>query len=695
MNFNTEIQNDLVLDTNRDSRSPNLETTDYGLNPIADEFSNDSQLDSITGESISLEPVEILPEKSDTHQLVFIGSDVKDRQTLVDNISGATDVVLLDSDSDELIQISEHLSNYQDLDAVHIVSHGEPGQLSFSNSQLNQDTLPEYVHLVEDWGNSLSAEADLLFYGCDVSSGEQGNAFIQQVSQITDADVAASVDDTGIDGNWSLETSVGNIETTSVFNEEINDAYQHNLDEFGFTSGSLPDFSSVDLSSTNFDFTSVPADSLTVFADAGLDFGGVDASTLDNIDFNEIPAEDLSILQDAGLELEPLSSSEIAEINLDVLSGLDYLPEDIELSEFDNFDSDTKFAQFSDLVATNAELFDYKNPDLEVDENLTIEQLSRFNADDFRALDYAESNPGVLEVFDSEFFLEEYPNVEEAGVNPFANYYEFGQNGGRYPNEVFKTFGESEEVLVVSADLTSSEFAEFQTLASANAYGDGGLSEAILWFIGGLIIFVDSGIKAIEDSQNSGELFEQTIDDGYVSELPIEDNLGDSNNTGGIPDEVMIGTEPFDLGELTQIDPESIPNGNEFLEDILNGQFEFPDTEEGGSYVLPIETNPILSDLINSSTFLKRTSKGLREYENTSGGFEKANEIFDDLDLSNVKDLENSKFEGRRGTLDDGRRVIVRNGSKGAVGEEGFPTIEIQKVTGKKVKSTNKIRFKG
>ena len=160
MNFNTEIQNDLVLDTNRDSRSPNLETTDYGLNPIADEFSNDSQLDSITGESISLEPVEILPEGSDTHQLVFIGSDVKDRQTLVDNISGATDVVLLDSDSDELIQISEHLSNYQDLDAVHIVSHGEPGQLSFSNSQLNQDTLPEYVHLVEDWGNSLSAEAD-------------------------------------------------------------------------------------------------------------------------------------------------------------------------------------------------------------------------------------------------------------------------------------------------------------------------------------------------------------------------------------------------------------------------------------------------------------------------------------------------------------------------------------------------------
>ena len=29
-----------------------------------------------------------------------------------------------------------------------------------------------------------------------------------------------------------------------------------------------------------------------------------------------------------------------------------------------------------------------------------------------------------------------------------------------------------------------------------------------------------------------------------------------------------------------------IPNGNDFIEDVLNGQFEFPDAEEGGSYFL-------------------------------------------------------------------------------------------------------------
>ena len=148
---------------------------------------------------------------------------------------------------------------------------------------------------------------------------------------------------------------------------------------------------------------------------------------------------------------------------------------------------------------------------------------------------------------------------------------------------------------------------------------------------------------------------------------------------------INTGTELFDLGQLTQIEPESIPNGNEFIEDVLNGQFEFPDAEEGGSYVLPIETNPILSDLINSSTPGEETKGRTTQYNNNSGGFERANEIFDSLDLENVKPLENSKFEGRRGTLDDGRTVVVRDGSS-SPGDE--PTLEIQK--GRK---RTKIRF--
>lgn len=77
---------------------------------------------------------------------------------------------------------------------------------------------------------------------------------------------------------------------------------------------------------------------------------------------------------------------------------------------------------------------------------------------------------------------------------------------------------------------------------------------------------------------------------------------------------------------------------------------------------------------------------------NRLGGFEQANEVFDSLGLSDVKPLSNSDFNGRIGILEDGRKVIVRDGSKGEVGEKGTPTLEIQNSRGK---SKDKFRFEG
>ena len=517
---------------------------------------------------------------------------------------------MLDSHSDELVQISEHLSNYQDLDAVHIVSHGEPGQLSFSNAQLNQDTLPEYVQMVEDWGNSLSAEADLLFYGCDVASGEQGNAFIQQISQITDADVAASVDDTGIDGNWKLEAQVGEIEATSVFSDGINQAYQHNLDNFGFAPITLPDFDVVDFNATNFDFTNVSADNLTIFADAGLDFGGVDASTLDNIDFNEIPLEDLEILDDAGLTLEPLSSQEIADINLNVLSGLDYLPEDINLTEFNSFDESTKFAQFSDLVATNAELFDYKDSDLGFDENITIEQLSEFNASDFRALDYTFTGD---EAFDSVYYLEQNPEVAEAGTNPFTHYVESGRDAGNPPNEVFEIYTESNVAAITTSNKSSSKEVNLIDLGDSSSQQLESLEETaallesegedvalalplVYYFAAGVFAYTAISLEALRQADSFQEAIDNSDYDTYISTgsdyEPLVGPLEGKDVPQGFPsgqEEVSLTTPPFDLGAATQIDPKTFPKGDDFLQDILDGQYEFPDVEEGGSYFLPIK----------------------------------------------------------------------------------------------------------
>ena len=171
-----------------------------------------------------------LADSSGDRQLVFIDSSVEDQEIIIDNVLRSAEVIVLEPDEDEVLQIGDYLSQYEQIDAVHIISHGGQGNLSFANTSLNQETLPQYSESLKGWRNSLTESADVIFYGCDIASGEDGQALIQEVSTITAADVLASVDVTGQDGDWDLEASVGEIETTSeIVNPQIEGKYQSSL----------------------------------------------------------------------------------------------------------------------------------------------------------------------------------------------------------------------------------------------------------------------------------------------------------------------------------------------------------------------------------------------------------------------------------------------------------------------------------
>ena len=66
----------------------------------------------------------------------------------------------------------------------------------------------------------MSADGDILLYGCQVGADGAGLAFIQSWAATTGADVAASTNLTGaqnLGGDWVLETRTGNIETAVPF----------------------------------------------------------------------------------------------------------------------------------------------------------------------------------------------------------------------------------------------------------------------------------------------------------------------------------------------------------------------------------------------------------------------------------------------------------------------------------------------
>lgn len=184
------------------------------------------------------------------NEVIFVDPRVQDADRLIaqalsqrsaEDESQATraEVVVLDAQSDGLEQITRWLARYDDLQAIHLVSHGDDGSLLLGTTLVNADKLDAQAEQFASWRQALSADADLLIYGCDVGKGERGERFVSTLSELTGADVAASIDATGsavAGGNWTLERRVGAIESTTLF--AFGPAF--NADAFGLWAPSRP-----------------------------------------------------------------------------------------------------------------------------------------------------------------------------------------------------------------------------------------------------------------------------------------------------------------------------------------------------------------------------------------------------------------------------------------------------------------------
>ncbi|MFI0377516.1 MAG: DUF4347 domain-containing protein, partial [Candidatus Thiodiazotropha sp.] len=133
------------------------------------------------------------------------------------------EIVLLDSTGNGIEQISDILSAYQDLDAVHLLSHGSDGGVQLGDAYLNLDSLSANAGAIESWREAFSEAGDLLIYGCDLAASGDGQSLVEALARLTGADVAASDDLTGhegLGGDWELEHAVGVIEAEVAVSED-------------------------------------------------------------------------------------------------------------------------------------------------------------------------------------------------------------------------------------------------------------------------------------------------------------------------------------------------------------------------------------------------------------------------------------------------------------------------------------------
>ncbi|HEY9708618.1 MAG TPA: DUF4347 domain-containing protein, partial [Oculatellaceae cyanobacterium] len=137
--------------------------------------------------------------------VVFIDAGVENYQQLVNGVIPTAEVFVLDAAIDGIEQISQVLQQRQNIGTLHIVSHGAPGQIFVGRSSIALDDLTEAN--VGQWRQSLSADAEILFYGCNVAAEVQGRQFVERLTHLTGAEVYASnalVGSPERGGTWTL-----------------------------------------------------------------------------------------------------------------------------------------------------------------------------------------------------------------------------------------------------------------------------------------------------------------------------------------------------------------------------------------------------------------------------------------------------------------------------------------------------------
>jgi large repetitive protein len=206
------ITHDVVV---TDAASTNVDETTQQDSTLTEHTLSDQPLTERTLIEGTLAPTNLSAK-----EIIFIDTVVSDIQQYITDHSNA-DVVLIDSTKDGLSQIAAVLAGRTGIEAIHIVSHGTSGEITLGNGVLNLNNLNTGTHAADlaVIQSALTADGDILIYGCDVAAGAKGQAFINALASATLADIAASTNTTGhVDGkgDWVLETQLGSIETSAI-----------------------------------------------------------------------------------------------------------------------------------------------------------------------------------------------------------------------------------------------------------------------------------------------------------------------------------------------------------------------------------------------------------------------------------------------------------------------------------------------
>ena len=182
----------------------------------------------------------VKPHEKPPYQLLIIDDSVKDSAPLLDALEPEISVAFLNSNGDGVQQLTDILSKYKNLKALHIVAHGSSGTLNLGNTTLNLNNIDDYAPQLHSWRQALSENADLSLYSCEIAA--DGGAFLSRLQQELGVNVAGSRQKVGnpkLGGTWNLDVILGKIRSRFPFNRVKLAAYPGVFATFNVAAGDV------------------------------------------------------------------------------------------------------------------------------------------------------------------------------------------------------------------------------------------------------------------------------------------------------------------------------------------------------------------------------------------------------------------------------------------------------------------------
>ncbi len=163
------------------------------------------------------------PSLETGRSIVIIDTALADYQSLFAGVTPSYEVYLVNANQCGVAQITEMLRQQSGIAQLHLLSHGSAGELLLGKSVLSLETLPAHAVQLQTWRSALSQSAEILLYGCEVAQGDRGQQFVQQLSKLTGASIAAAstkIGNSSLGGTWTLDTVIGTV-TGSLASQPI------------------------------------------------------------------------------------------------------------------------------------------------------------------------------------------------------------------------------------------------------------------------------------------------------------------------------------------------------------------------------------------------------------------------------------------------------------------------------------------